>query len=470
MKRNNSPITQIQTKLSDFSIRLFSFSRLLDEKLEEEEARRGSQKIQEEFVIVPGRLIQLKDPICKNHKIRLSKNGINTRTVYTSDGRSLRSIKLQRYRCKKCGEYRPNYGDFIPHLDNYQEEIKKKARHFYYLGNTPGDIKRIFQINGLSVPSESSIRNWIMEAAEPIEETVMSTTLPVSGYFGFDEIHIRTNRRRAYVFSLVDSWDGFYINAQYSSDRDKGSIVEFLGHSKRRGKTKFKGMTLDGSNNYGAIFKSWRFNYVKVGRCEMHFKGSLNDRIYQLAGLGRKFRRELPEPYASFKKALFAVFDSPTQIGAILQLARAEAKFYGRFSRGLDRIIDHFYKLLPNLLRYYSDKRIRNTNNATERMNKALLKFPSLKHQMRTIGGVNAVVKGLVFLNNFNAFQRYILNKEMKIAKNNKILALFSDDEDLKSETAGLKMHLRWVRRFYGNYKETYNQFFKLKHEVYIVG
>ena len=124
----------------------------------------------------------------------------------------------------------------MPRLCNYQEKLKARARHLFFLGTTPPRIVKIFRIFCKFTPSESSIRNWVKETYEPIKNVVENTTLPVSGYFGYDEIHTRTNGERTYIFSLVDLWDGFYVNAQFSSDRDKGSIKQFLSSAKHKGK------------------------------------------------------------------------------------------------------------------------------------------------------------------------------------------------------------------------------------------
>ena len=88
---------------------------------------------------------------------------------------------------------------------------------------------------------------------------------------------------------------------------------------------------------------------------------------------------------------------------------------------------------------------------------------------MKTGEGTNIVVKGIVFLHNFEAFQKYILKTEAKILKLDQNIAEFPEDEELKSLKQGLKIHLSWVRKYYANYKEVYLQFFRLKHEIFIV-
>ncbi len=118
---------------------------------------------------------------------------------------------------------------------------------------------------------------------------------------------------------------------------------------------------------------------------------------------------------------------------------------------------------------YLEDTRLQPTNNATERMNLDLERYPSLKHRMKTGKGVNIVVKGIVFLHNFEAFQKYVLKTETKILKLDHNIAKFPEDEELKRLKQGLRIHLSWVRKYYAPYKGVYLQFFKLSHQIFIV-
>ena len=102
-------------------------------------------------------------------------------------------------------------------------------------------------------------------------------------------------------------------------------------------------------------------------------------------------------------------------------------------------------------------------------MNLDLERYPSLKHRMKTSEGVNIVVKGIVFLHNFKAFQKYILKTEAKIFKLDQNIAEFPEDKELKRLKQGLRIHLSWVRKYYADYKGVYMQFFKLSHQIFIV-
>ncbi len=399
----------------------------------------------------------------------MTKNGTNDRTVYTGNGRVFKTFKIQRYRCRECGEYTPNYGDFIPENANYQEEVKAKARQFLYLGNTPGEVVKIFQKIGRVVPSESSVRNWVKDASEEIHDVVKNVKLPTSGYFGYDEIFLRTNKKKAYALNMVDLENDFYVNAQFSQDRKNKSIIQSFRSAMRGGKMKMKGIVFDGAKNYGSIFKKRGFTRVHTQRCQPHYKKNLNEAIYEAAGLGKQLKKDLPEPYSELKKALFAVFNRSTLARAERQLALAEWRFYGKISENVDKIIDDFYHLFPILFRHHVDRRLTRTNNATERMNLALEKYPSLKKHMKTGAGVDMILDGMVFLHNFEMFQAYILKTKSKISELEQNIAAFPDDNELKSLKRGLKIHLSWVRKDFGKFKEVYLRYFKLSHEVFIV-
>ena len=118
---------------------------------------------------------------------------------------------------------------------------------------------------------------------------------------------------------------------------------------------------------------------------------------------------------------------------------------------------------------YLEDTRLQPTNNATERMNLDLERYPSLKHRMKTGEGITIVVKGIMFLHNFEAFQKYILKSEAKILKLDQNIAKFPEDEELKRLKQGLRIHLSGARKYYVKYKGVYVQFFKLSHQIFIV-
>ena len=88
---------------------------------------------------------------------------------------------------------------------------------------------------------------------------------------------------------------------------------------------------------------------------------------------------------------------------------------------------------------------------------------------MKTGAGVDMILNGMVFLHNFEMFQSYILKTESRILEMEQNIESFPDDKELKSLKRGLKIHLSWVRKDFGKFKEVYLRYFKLSHEVFIV-
>ncbi|MHA1292745.1 MAG: hypothetical protein ACTSQJ_08780 [Promethearchaeota archaeon] len=93
LKKNTTPITQIQTHISDFSDNLKPFCNLLEEKLEGIKNSKKSEDSRDEFILLPGNLVRLRNEKCREHDIPLTKNGTDNRTVYTSDRHIFKNFK-----------------------------------------------------------------------------------------------------------------------------------------------------------------------------------------------------------------------------------------------------------------------------------------------------------------------------------------------------------------------------------------
>ena len=113
MGTNSTPIKSIQTSICDFSWILKVYCYSLEKRLKNKKLTKEFHDLEDIFILNSQNLISLKDPICKKHLIGLSKNNLNKRKIFAADGWVLKNLKLQRYRCKKCGEYNLNYGNFF---------------------------------------------------------------------------------------------------------------------------------------------------------------------------------------------------------------------------------------------------------------------------------------------------------------------------------------------------------------------
>ncbi len=83
LKKNIAPIKQIQTQISDFSDNLKPFCNLLEEKLEGIKNSKKSEDSKDNFILLPGNLVRLRNEKCREYNIPLTKNGTDNRTICT---------------------------------------------------------------------------------------------------------------------------------------------------------------------------------------------------------------------------------------------------------------------------------------------------------------------------------------------------------------------------------------------------
>jgi len=139
--------------------------------------------------------IQVKETNCLECGKRLLRNGHNPRIAILDKDLGKRTFKLHRKRCPRCGEVKPNYSSIAPKYGNYHENHKRRTRQHYMNGLMPSQIREVFRIDfGLDIPL-STIVNWIEKASKPLRRVLKETPVPSSGYWGYDEIHLRINKK-----------------------------------------------------------------------------------------------------------------------------------------------------------------------------------------------------------------------------------------------------------------------------------
>ena len=103
--------------------------------------------------------------------------------------------------------------------------------------------------------SESSIVNWISIAAEPLREVLKETSVPSSGYWGYDEIHLRVGGEKMYAIDTVDLNTRFIPVAKISPKmgRKAGRVV--LMEGRKKATLRINGLTKDCTANLGGLLK-----------------------------------------------------------------------------------------------------------------------------------------------------------------------------------------------------------------------
>lgn len=154
--------------------------------------------------IESGSVVEIRESHCLDCGKRLKKNGFNEKVAILDAGLGRHKFKLHRKSCKDCGEIKPDYSSLAPRYGNYHENYKRRARQHHMEGLMPSQIKQVFKIDFNIDVSESSIVNWINKAAEPLRSMLEETPVPSSGYWGYDEIHLRVGGEKMYAINTVD--------------------------------------------------------------------------------------------------------------------------------------------------------------------------------------------------------------------------------------------------------------------------
>jgi len=412
-------------------------------------------------------VIELAWPFCPHCGHKLAKWGVNPRTLILDKGHAPAVNGIQRYRCEVHGEISVDLGAWVPNGATYADNFRRRACRLVGHGHTPADVREIFLDCYDRSPSVSSIRTWAREAAIEAGAVIRTTSIPTSGFFGYDEIHLRVNGQKGYALTMADLHTGFCPPADYSPSINRSAVKAYFNGIKHVLVDPMAGLVVDGAINFGDLFRTRGFDQITVQRCQTHYKKNLNEKIYEAAGMGKKLKDPLPPPYDRVKRELFVPFKRSTGLRAEIQLVVADGRLRGKVSPAVDALLDDLVAHAPALFQYHYETRLQRTNNRDECWNSELERYPSLKTRMKTAAGVRRVLDAATFLHNWDAFTAYI--KEME-AKNEKLRAFVKQDPrnaDLKPELQGATVHLRYVRQWQARYAEVYNRHYMILQDPY---
>ncbi|MBA7526555.1 hypothetical protein ES705_18717 [subsurface metagenome] len=206
--------------------------------------------------------IYIKEENCLDCGRRIIKNGYNRRIAILADGLGKHEFHIHRKRCPYCGEIKPDYSKLAPKNVNYHESYKRRARQHYMEGLMPSQIQRVFRIDFSIEISLTSIINWIEEVREPLREMLCTTPVPSSGYWGYDEIHLRINKERMYAIDPVDVITRFVPVAKISENMGRNAGREVLMEGRKNCQLWINGLVKDCTTNLGGLFRIKSFKYI----------------------------------------------------------------------------------------------------------------------------------------------------------------------------------------------------------------
>ena len=355
-------------------------------------------------------MIYIKETHCLRCGSRLIKNGTNPRIAILDNGLGRHEFYIHRKRCPKCGEIKPDYSKIAPKFGNYHENYKRRARQHYMDGLMPSQIQLVFKIDfGIEI-SKTSIVNWINEVAEPLRETLKETPVPSSGYWGYDEIHLRISKRRMYAIDTVDMNTRFIPVAKISQNMGRHAGREVLMEGRRGKNMWINGLVKDCTTNLGGLFRTRSFKHIKQQNCLTHVKWIVSKHVKAFAGLSKQSRKPVPTKWRWLLKRFYALIDSKDETDAFikLEIIRSTVKCVkGKKIKELHTAIKQLESWFPKIIAHQRNPFMSSTNNLLEGFHKKYTYYPSFKRNMMTPEGAQRVLDYRVFRHNFGKFPEY---------------------------------------------------------------
>lgn len=200
--------------------------------------------------------VYIKETHCLKCGSRLVKNGSNSRIAILDNGLGRHEFRIQRKRFSKCGEIKPDYSKLAPRYGIYHENYKRRARQHYMEGLMPSQIKRVFRIDFSIEISKSTIINWINDVTEPLRKTLQEIPVPSSGYWGYDEIHLRISTKKTYAIDTVDLNTHFVPIAKISENMGRNAGRKILMEGRRGKNLWINGLVKDCTTILGGLFRT----------------------------------------------------------------------------------------------------------------------------------------------------------------------------------------------------------------------
>lgn len=416
-------------------------------------------------VLEPDQSIQIKEIHCLHCSSRLVKNGSNTRKVFLDKWKGKRNFRIMRKRCPKCGEVRPDYSKLAPKNCNYNENYKFRVRQHYMEGLMPPQIQRALNVDfGIKI-SKSTIVRWINEIEKPLRAILRETPVPSSGYWGYDEIHMKIAGKKRYTIDTVDLNTRFVPVARITKNMGRNIGREVLVEGRKHATLKIKGLVKDCSTNLGGLFKTRNFKNVKLQNCITHVKWIMARHVKIYAGIPPSSTRKLPKEWNWLLKLFYNIIDSKNETDIYINLEILRNSINRQSEKRIKRLIKAFKQLekwIPKLIAHQRDPFLPSTNNLLESFHRKYNYYPSFKKHMMTERGAQRVLDYRVFRHNFGRFPDYIQQYELKQDRWRSSLPEMKGDRVFQGQANHFSSFIKKINKWYGEYQDVWEQYFAI--------
>lgn len=358
------------------------------------------------------------------------------------NGLGRHEFRLHRKRCRKCGEIKPDYSKLFPKYGMYHENYKRRIRQHHMEGLMPSQIQRVFQIDYDVTIAKSTFLNWINEIAEDLRHMLKTTPVPSSGYWGYDEIHLRISGERMYAIDTIDVNTKFIPVAKIASEMDRDAGREVLREGRKNCKLKIEGLIKDMTTNLGGLFKTRSFKHILLQDCLTHVKWVVSRHVKAFAGLSEHSQKPIPEEWRWLLSRFYNVIDSRHETDAFIQLEILRATIRKLKGEKKSHLVTAFKTLsssLSKIIACQRDPKMPTTNNKLEGQHKVYTYYPSFKRNMMTPRGAQRVLDYRVFQHNFRRLSDAIKGLWNKYKTFRSIIA----DSPIPQKLAGFGMYFK---------------------------
>jgi len=409
--------------------------------------------------------VYIKESHCLTCGSRLVKNGSNSRIAILDNGLGRHEFRIQRKRCSKCGEIKPDYSQLAPKYGIYNENYKRRARQHYMEGLMPSQIKRVFRIDFSIEISKSTIVNWINEVAEPLRKMLKETPVPSSGYWGYDEIHLRISTERMYAIDTVDLNTHFVPVAKISESMGRNAGREVLMEGRRGKNLWINGLVKDCTTNLGGLFRTRSFKHIKQQNCLTHVKWIASMHVKSFAGLSKRSKKPVPKTWRWLLKRFYALIDSKDETDAYIKLEILRStveRLNGKKLKELHTALKQLESWLPKIIAHQQNPGIPTTNNLLESYHKKYTYYPSFKRNMMTPKGAQRVLDYRVFRHNFGKFPEYKDILQTRYEEFKIILTEIPDGRVMAGHHHYFKSEFRKLDKWFGKYQQLWTVYFAI--------
>ncbi|MFX1257232.1 MAG: hypothetical protein ACFFAN_05210 [Promethearchaeota archaeon] len=412
--------------------------------------------------------IYIRENYCLDCGRRLIKNGYNRKIAVLGDGLGRYEFRLHRKRCPRCGEIHPDYSKLAPKNGNYHESYKRRARHHYMEGLMPSQIRRVFKIDfGVEI-SLTTIYYWIEKVREPLRELLRTTPVPSSGYWGYDEIHLRISKERMYAIDTVDLVTRFVPVAKISESMGREAGRKVLMEGRKNCRLWINGLVKDCTTNLGGLFRKHSFKHITQQNCLTHVKWITSAHVKAFTGMSIRSNKPVPKKWRWLLKRFYALINAKHETDAYILLEIVRDTIKKLNGKRIKELLTAFKQLegwLPKLIAHQRNPFIPTTNNLLESFHKKYTYYPSFKRNMKTLRGAQRVLDYRVFRHNFGRFPIHRTHLERKYEEWRVLVKETSNHPTLRGAGMYFKAQFNHLDKWYGNYKRLWDEFFVLKDE-----